>query len=114
MPLLYHAATPADWSHALNKGSYAPGAFATEGFIHLSTRSQLQQSIELHFADQQSLYILVMSERLLKNHLKWEHSAKRGEDFPHYYARLQLDVVEDVAQLDRLPSGEWDWEGLPQ
>ncbi|MFO0399632.1 MAG: DUF952 domain-containing protein [Sphingobacteriia bacterium] len=109
MPYLYHAATEADWQKALNTGTYVPAAFAQEGFIHLSTRSTLPQSVDLHCAALERVVVLVLSERLLNPKLQWVPVPSRGDRFPHYPARLPIDLVVDVAVVERGQNGEWDW-----
>ena len=63
-----------------------------DGFIHLSTRDQLDGTIERHFAGERELVVLEIDARALSADLKWEPS-RGGALFPHLYGALALSAV---------------------
>ena len=64
-----------------------------DGFIHLSVRSQLLETIKKHYFYQKKLYISSFFISLFKPDLKWELSRNK-EYFPHYYGSLsKKDLV---------------------
>ena len=63
------------------------------GFIHLSVRSQLLDTIKKHYFYQKKLYISSFFISSFKSNLKWELSRNK-EFFPHYYGSLsKKDLV---------------------
>ena len=60
-----------------------------DGFIHLSTRSQIWGTIYKHFYDERNLYISAFNFNSVDTNLKWEIS-RNDEYFPHYYGKLLL------------------------
>ena len=74
------------------------GAFAgapidlSDGYIHLSTAAQVQETLDKHFAGQSDLWIAAVDLEALGDAVKWEES-RGGALFPHIYATLPLSVV---------------------
>lgn len=91
--IIYHIANNSDWELAQNAGSYSCESLSTEGFIHLSTESQLKESLEIYFKGRTDITILEIETDNIEGDLKWEHSQSRGEDFPHLYNPLNLSAV---------------------
>lgn len=110
MGYLYHITTEALWETALNTGTYRHPSQAQDGFLHLSTREQLAETLDLHFADIEDVVVLRLSERNLKPYLQWETVPTRPTPMPHLHHLLNLEWVEDVELLSRMPDGSWDWE----
>ena len=70
---------------------YTSGSQAdnNDGYIHLSARHQLLDTINKHFHHLKTIYIYSFYINSLDKNLKWEKS--RNEDyFPHYYSHLLL------------------------
>jgi len=108
MPLLYHLISRPDWEATLQSdGPYQPDSLLSEGFIHFSTKEQVLKSATRFFQDFSELVVLELSEKKLKPHLKYE--AADGEDFPHYYAPLPLDLIGDTHMLMRNTKEDWEW-----
>lgn len=63
-----------------------------DGYIHLSTAAQAQETLEKHFAGQSDLWIASVDLEALGDIVKWEES-RGGQLFPHIYAGLPLSVV---------------------
>ncbi|SFG32765.1 Uncharacterized conserved protein, DUF952 family [Novosphingobium sp. CF614] len=76
----------------------AAGIFAgapvdiADGYIHMSTAGQAQETLEKHFAGQADLHIAAVDLAALGDAVKWEVS-RGGALFPHIYAPLPLSAV---------------------
>ncbi|MDA9554310.1 DUF952 domain-containing protein, partial [Emcibacteraceae bacterium] len=70
-----------------------------DGFIHFSSKDQVEETLKKHFASQKGLLLLDVDMTLLKEGaLKWEIS-RNGEKFPHLYDELNLDAVIKVTEI---------------
>lgn len=89
----------------LQRGTFsgAPVDLA-DGYIHLSTCEQLDETLNKHFADQTELVIAAVPLALLGADLRWEVS-RGGQLFPHYYGQLQIQHISAHRQLERDTSG---------
>lgn len=76
-----------------------------DGFIHLSTADQLEETVAKHFAGQGDLHIAAVDLLALGNAVKWEVS--RGDAlFPHIYAPLPFSAVIAHSPLERDDAGK--------
>jgi uncharacterized protein (DUF952 family) len=88
----------------------ADGAFAgapvdmADGFIHLSTSTQLAETIDKHFAGKGNLHVAAVDLDALGDVVKWEPS-RGGALFPHVYAALPLSAVLAYGPLERHADG---------
>jgi uncharacterized protein (DUF952 family) len=93
----------------------ADGTFAgapvdvEDGFIHLSTADQLDETASKHFAGQDNLHIAAVDLEALEGTVKWEPS-RGGALFPHIHGPLPLSAVIAYGPLER---GEDSKIGLP-
>lgn len=89
----------------------ADGIFAgapvdlADGYIHLSTADQLDETVRKHFAGQDNLHIAAVDLEALADAVKWEPS-RGGALFPHIYGALPLSAVVAYGPLDRGPDGQ--------
>ncbi|MCI4668411.1 MAG: DUF952 domain-containing protein [Bacteroidia bacterium] len=109
MALIYHLALPKDWEDALLKGTYDHPSLKEEGFIHCSTETQLLPTAQKHFTETRELVVLEISERKVKDKLKYEES-RDGELFPHIYGKIKLTDVSDTRMLFRTENDQWTWD----
>lgn len=72
-----------------------------DGYIHMSTAAQAQETARLHFKDQSDLVVLEIDAETLGAGLRWEPS-RGGQMFPHLYGDLSTAHVKAVheAPLD--------------
>ena len=63
-----------------------------DGFVHLSTREQVEDTGRLHFAGEAGLVLVALDEGRLGAELRWEPS-RGGALFPHLFRELRLDDV---------------------
>ncbi len=111
--LLFHLCTPEHWEAQLDAGIYDHPSRKSEGFIHCSTREQLERTLERHFADATEVVILHLVDRHVKHLLRWEPNAE-GELFPHIYGEIELEYIIDVSIGERNPDGSWEPDTLPR
>ena len=64
------------------------------GYIHLSEKKQLEETINIYFK-KKKIVILKIDVNKLKEKLFWEIS-RGGQKFPHLYDRLTLESVVKV------------------
>jgi uncharacterized protein (DUF952 family) len=96
----------ADEMAALERdGSFAGAPVdVQDGYIHLSTAAQLQETIDKHFAGQSGLWLAAVDLEALGDAVKWEPS-RGGQLFPHFYGALPLDAVIAYSELHYEPDG---------
>ncbi len=69
-----------------------------EGFIHLSTETQLENTIRKHYSKVIDAVIAAVDISVVKD-IKWE-SASNGQMYPHIYGPLELSAVRDIRFID--------------
>lgn len=72
-----------------------------DGYIHISTGTQVAETVSKYFTNDDGLKILALDPETLGEALKWEPS-RGGDLFPHLYRVLRM---EDVAWTKPLPLG---------
>lgn len=103
--IVYKIATVLDWRQAETSGHYNGSADdVRDGFIHLSSQSQLAGTLEKHFKGKTDLVLVAFEEDKLAPHLKREPS-RGGELFPHYYGRLAVSDALWTRPLATGPAG---------
>ena len=91
--LIFKIVPRAEWQ--AESGDYGGSAHdKADGFLHFSTASQLPETLRLYYAGQDDLMLVAVDAGALGAALKWEHSSKRSEDFPHLYAPLSCDAIK--------------------
>jgi uncharacterized protein (DUF952 family) len=123
MSLLLHIAPLREWEEARSIGVYTPASLRTEGFIHLSSTSQVINVANAFYRDQPNLVLLVIDSDKLTSELKWEapaHPATTADapppdprsQFPHLYGPLNMDAVVRVLDFQPGPDGTFSLPGL--
>ena len=69
-----------------------------DGYIHMSTATQLQGTLDKHFAGQSGLVVAEIDLSGFGDALRWEVS-RGGELFPHLYGQLPYSAVTGVRYL---------------
>jgi uncharacterized protein (DUF952 family) len=108
--MIFHIAERDGWDLAKSRGIYAPASLETEGFIHCSTREQVEETATLFYRGRTDLVLLRIDEDRLDAPLKFETAtdlARRPEAarFPHIHGALNLSAVIDVRDLRCDPDG---------
>ena len=99
MTQVYKIVSRAEWDAAVRAGAFEGAAIDfTDGYIHLSTAAQAQETARRHFAGQAGLVLVRLDTDRLGAALKWEPS-RGGDLFPHFYGPLDPALAEAVAAI---------------
>lgn len=109
MPLLYHLVEPDYWKKFMDKDRYVSAGFEEEGFIHLSLREQVDGVLERFYQQADELLVLIVSEKPVRKHLKYEPGGDVDELFPHLYQGIPIEAIEDIKMLKRNRERVWEW-----
>lgn len=95
---LFHAAMPDDWAAAFETGEYTMSTRGQTlddvGFIHLSTRTQVEGTANRFYADVDQLVLLTVDPRAVPSEIKWEPPSPESDVlFPHIYGPLPIPAV---------------------
>ena len=97
----------ADQMAALERDGTFAGAPVdlADGYVHLSTADQLDETVAKHFAGQSGLHVAAVDLSALGEAVVWEPS-RGGALFPHVYAALPLSAVIAYGPLERDDDGK--------
>ncbi len=95
---IFHAAMPDDWAAAFATGEYTMSTrgvtLEEAGFIHLSTREQVEATANRFYADVDQLVLLTVDPRKVPSEIRWEAPAPGVDQlFPHIYGPLPISAV---------------------
>jgi uncharacterized protein (DUF952 family) len=94
---IYHVVLPEVWERFKTRPSYQPDSLATEGFIHCSYQSQLEDVLKRYYRGVEKVLILTIETDKLFSKLVKEPSTN-DELFPHIYGRLNINAVVGVEE----------------
>lgn len=101
MDALYKILPATLWSTATDTVPWAD-VDVRDGFFHMSTRVQLEETARRHFAGQTDLVILTIDPASLHpDTLRWEPS-RGGALFPHVYGAVPRTAVIRVTHVPRV------------
>lgn len=81
------------WRAAQRDGGYKGSAVDLEdGYIHLSSAAQVEETARKHFSGQTDLVVVAFDSEALGGKLAWEPS-RGGALFPHYYGILDPELA---------------------
>jgi uncharacterized protein (DUF952 family) len=93
VPTLYKICPYEHWLAAERAGAlHGTGVDARDGFIHLSSATQVRETAARHYAGAANLMLLAVATDEVSAILRWE-PARGGELFPHLYGDLPLTAV---------------------
>ena len=96
----------AEWREAVAEGAYAGSAVdLADGYIHLSSAAQLEDTARKHYAGRDNLMLLTVDLATLGEAVVWEPS-RGGDLFPHIYGDLPVKAVTEAVAFNPPPSGE--------
>ena len=101
---IYKVLTLDEWEQAKTSGSISTELDKKDGFIHLSTATQLNATLSLYFAKEESVVLLKVDYLQIHNQLKFEEliqPGNRASSFPHYYGDLNTKVIVKTWYLNR-------------
>jgi uncharacterized protein (DUF952 family) len=96
---IYKIARVGEWEEAVQNGVFIGSADdKRDGFIHLSTATQVRGTCDKYFAAEDRFFLLAVDPDRLGPALKWEPS-RGGENFPHLYGMLPLASILSVTEI---------------
>jgi uncharacterized protein (DUF952 family) len=110
--LIYKIVTAQAWATAVGQGRFDGAAIdLADGFIHFSTREQVEETAAKHFAKQEGLLLVAVAPQDLGEALVYEVS-RGGALFPHLYGPLPTALARFALPLPLRPDGAHDFTGL--
>jgi uncharacterized protein (DUF952 family) len=111
---IYKIVTQAAWREAGQAGVFEGVSIdLSDGYIHFSTKEQVEETAARHFAGQADLVLVAVDAKKLGPALRYEPS-RGGALFPHLYAPLDFAAVRWVNPIPLGPSGRHLFSGLEQ
>lgn len=104
--MLYHIVSRGELEAARASGSYAPAAFAREGFVHCSHLHQLMATAHRIFAGRRDLVVLEIDQAALGCRVVDENLEGGQELYPHVYGSIPFEAIRRVLDL------RWDGDGF--
>lgn len=101
---IYKVLTLDEWESAQNSGVIITELDKKDGFIHLSTATQLNATLSLYFSKEESVVLLQIDNAQTQDQLRFEApipSGNRTSSFPHYYGDLNTNFVSKIWHLNR-------------
>jgi uncharacterized protein (DUF952 family) len=101
-PRIYRIMSPEEWQAMQQRGVFEGSTHdIRDGFIHFSTRDQVQGTHEKHYGGKGGLLLVEIDTTKLGRPLRYE-PARGGDLFPHLYGPLPLAAVVAVSPLKAL------------
>ncbi len=109
---IFHLAVPDDWVAAFATGEYRMSTrgvtLEQEGFIHCSTRAQMQDTANRYYGDLDQLVVLTIDPHLVPSPIVFEPPASDADVlFPHIYGPLPIAAVNVATSWHRRPDTPW-------
>ena len=98
---VYKVLTLQEWEGASKTGLVITDLDQKDGFIHLSSASQLNITLALYFSQEEQVVLLQIKESEIAKDLAHEISEKRGGEFAHLYGELSTKKISQSWHLDR-------------
>ncbi len=107
---VYKILSASDWNRAEQLGYTQTDLDEGDGYVHLSTREQVSETLQLHYKGQTGVGLFEFALDDIENAIRWE-SSRGGQLFPHLYGRLHLSKARRRWHLD---TGDDQVPALPQ
>lgn len=107
--MIYKILSASDWETARQKGISRTALDEGDGYVHLSTRAQVQETLKLHYQGAHQVRLLEYQIHVLETmgNVRWEAS-RGGQIFPHLYGDLKIKATRRSwilkANSDRIPA----------
>ena len=98
---VYKVLTIKEWEEASEMGQIVTELDQQDGFVHLSSATQLNMTLSLYFSNEEKVVLVEINESDIAEGLSYERAEKRGADFAHYYGELSTDKISQSWYLDR-------------
>ena len=103
---IYKILSAGDWAQAEQIGVSATALDTGDGYVHLSTRAQVGETLALHYkgAEQVRLLEYAADDLAGMGEVRWEAS-RGGQLFPHLYGVLKIASATRIWILNLDPDG---------
>ena len=98
---VYKVLTLEEWEEASKIGQIVTALDQQDGFVHLSSATQLNMTLSLYFSKEEKVILLQINESDIIEGLTYEYADKRGGEFAHFYGELSTDKILQSWHLDR-------------
>ncbi|MDC3380270.1 DUF952 domain-containing protein [Gammaproteobacteria bacterium] len=98
---VYKVLTLGEWEEASKIGQIVTALDQQDGFVHLSSATQLNMTLSLYFLKEEKVILLQINEGDIIEGLTYEYADKRGGEFAHFYGELSTDKISKSWHLDR-------------
>jgi uncharacterized protein (DUF952 family) len=98
---VYKVLTLGEWEEASKIGQIVTALDQQDGFVHLSSATQLNMTLSLYFSKEEKVILLQINESDIIVGLTYEYADKRGGEFAHFYGELSTDKISQSWHLDR-------------
>ena len=98
---VYKVLTLGEWEEASKIGQIVTALDQQDGFVHLSSATQLNMTLSLYFLKEEKVILLQINEADIIEGLTYEYADKRGGEFAHFYGELSTDKISQSWHLDR-------------
>ena len=95
---VYKILNAADWQTAETLGYTQTALDEADGYVHLSTRAQVAETLALHYPNQNHVRLLEYVVEEMGSPVRWEES-RGGQLFPHLYSTLRIDAAKRIWTL---------------
>jgi len=95
---IFHITTRDQWNEQKSSGKYRHPSLQSEGFIHCSGASQVNETWRRIFGGEPGLIVLEIDVDQLRSEVRYEQS-EPGTLFPHVYGPVNVDAVVGIREL---------------
>ena len=90
---VYKILSAPDWAEAETLGYTRTALDEGDGYVHLSTRAQVAETLTLHYPGQANVRLLEYIVEEMSGPVRWEES-RGGQLFPHLYSTLRINAAK--------------------
>lgn len=105
--LIFHITTKEYFNNHKKESKYFPESLETDGFIHCSRGSQIEETANRICADKNQLLLLVIDVSTLTSKIKYEEDQSGEKTFPHIYGPLNTDAIMDKLDIHAEADGQF-------
>lgn len=97
--IIYHITEENYFESQKQSGQYLSPTFEEEGFTHLSTKNQVENTLKRYYSGKSGLILLKIDSSKIIDELKYE-LASNSEYFPHVYGPINLDSIVEIEKIN--------------
>lgn len=99
MATIFHITSREFWRRSIPRGQYTSESLRAEGYIHCSTKEQVLDVANAHFAGMDGLVLLQVDTGDVMSVILYESAPGSDEAYPHVYGPLNHDAVKAVVDF---------------